>query len=484
MNWWIVWFVAYIIGIYAVGIYYARKIDSADKYIMADFSLGFFPIAGSIVATTIGAATVIGATGKGFTYGMSWGIVTSPVMIFSLLLVAVLGITIRKLKLYTIPDLLVRRYGKIAGLIPAFIISIVYMTPAIGMQILGMGAILATILDIPFFWAMLLGFALCIGFTLLGGLPSVAWTDGIQAVLIVGGLFVMMIMGVIHVGGAGEIIAHTPKQMLDLWDINKQELINFALIFGPFYLVWQTTWQRLASAQTEKVAIRAVSAGFIITFICGFFAIIIGITARLVLPADLLPALVYSEFITEVFHPNIGGLFLVALFATLLTGATSFLLSGATNIVKDIYQPWINPLASDTTVLLISRISVVLIGLLGLGSAFIINDLLSIYMYALSLSAVTMLCPIIAAMFWKGATKTGVLTSIIGSSIFTLLWNFAGRPWGIHEIIPGLIVSLVLLVEVSLYTEHAPEEEVIAYYFSLKNEKKHRDCVSEGLPNL
>lgn len=469
MNWWIFWFAMYIVGIYAIGLYYAQKIDSADDYVMADFNLGFFPIAGSIVTSALGAAAVIGSVGKGFTMGLSWAVATtSPYMIFSLILCYFLGSTIRKLKLYTLPDLFVRRYGKSAGLIPT-IISIVYMSIAFGLQVFGMSLIIKSIFHMTPTWAMLVGFALCVGFTLLGGLPSVAWTDAVQAILIVGGIFVMMVLGINHVGGMGKIIANTPKQLLDPLGMNPKDLINFLVVYGPFFLVWQISWQRLAAAKTAKTAVNACAAGHVLIFIIGIFSIVIGIAARQTLPLDAKPDLVYTTFMTELFHPAIGGLFMITLFAALLTGATSFLLSGAINIVKDIYQPWINPQATDNQILYYSRFSVALMSLLGLGVAFMIKDIIEIYMYALSFSAVTMVFPVLAAMYWKRATKTGVLVSIAGSLITAIIWNLIGRPYGIHEILPGLMVSFLLLVGVSLLTEHSSEEEVIAYYFSLKD---------------
>ncbi|WP_408011426.1 sodium:solute symporter [Pseudalkalibacillus sp. A8] len=468
MNWWLVWLVAFITGISILGIYYSRRIKSADDYVMANFSLGFFPICGSIIATALGASAVIGASGKGFTIGLSWFTANIPYVLFSILLAMILGSTIRKLKLYTLPDLFVRRFGKATGLIPALVISILYMTPTFGMQIVGMGSILTSIIDVPLTLAMLLGFVVCVAFTLMGGLPSVAWTDAVQSVLILLGLIVLFLIGVNYVGGFNVVMANTPENISSFFSLSKTEMFNYLVIFGPFYLVWQTTWQRLAAARTDKIAVRAVSIGYLLSGFVGLFAIGIGIVARQVLPLNTVPDLVYTEFLTTIAHPSIGGLFMVSLFAAVLTGATSFLLSGAANISKDIYHGWISPDASDKKVLKVSRLSVAIMAFLGLGVALFIKDIVAIYTYALSLSAVTLVMPVMAAMFWKRATKSGAIISIIGSLAFALIWNFAGRPFGLHEIIPGLAVSFLLLVVGSLVTEHSSEEEVIAYYFALK----------------
>lgn len=471
MFWYIIWLVVFLVAIMSVGLVYSRKIKTADDFVMADFSLGFFPICGSIIATALGSAAIIGGSGKGFTIGNSWNTATSPYVIFSIIFAIVLGATIRKLKLYTIPDLFVRRFGKSSGLIPALVIGILFMAPTFGMQIVGMGAILTSIVDISLLSAMLLGFVVCVGFTLMGGLPSVAWTDAVQAVLILAGLILMLIVGVNYVGGIHVVIENTPKELFSFTSMNTTDLFNYMVIYGPFYLVWQTTWQRMAAAKTEKIAVSAVSIGFLMSGLVGLVAVLIGIIARQSLPLGTNPDLVYTEFLTAVFHPALGGLFMVSLFAAVLTGATSFLLSGATNMSKDIYHEWIAPNASDKQVLRASRLSVAGLALLGLGVALFITDIIVIYTYALSLTAVTLVMPVMAAMFWKRATKKGVITSVIGSFIIALVWNFIGRPFGIHEIIPGLIVSLILLVSVSLSTKHSSDEEVVAYYYALRKKE-------------
>ncbi|KGX85847.1 sodium:solute symporter family protein [Pontibacillus litoralis] len=472
MAWYVFWLVFFLVSILGVGAYYSRKISTADDYTMANFSLGFFPICGSIVATSLGSAAVIGAAGKGFNIGLSWFIVGLPTMVFSVFLALVLGSTIRKLKLYTIPDLFVRRFGKAAGLIPALVISVLYMTPTFGMQVVGMGSILTTIVDIPFITAMLIGFVICVSFTLMGGLPSVAWTDAVQSVLILAGLIFMFIVGLNYVGGSNVVLENTPEEIMSFTGIGWEYLLNYMIVFGPFYLVWQTSWQRLAAAKTEKVAKRAVVTGFVLAQLVGLFAIGIGVIARQSIPLSTNPDLVYTTFLTSVFPPAIGGLFMVSLFAAVLTGATSFLLSGAMNISKDIYQGWIAPEATSKQVLNVSRLSVAGMALGGLVVALMITDIIAIYTYALSLSAITMVMPMLAAMFWKRATKNGMVTSVVGSLVTAIIWTMAGRPFGIHEVIPGLLISFVLIVSVSLGTKHSADEDVQAYYFSMKDTKE------------
>jgi SSS family solute:Na+ symporter len=469
MNLWVIWIGAFLLGILIVGFLFSTKIKTADDFVMANFSLGFFPICGSVIATVTGAAALIGGAGKGFEIGISYFITVISFVSFTIVFVAILGPTIRRLKLYTIPDLFVRRFGRAAGLIPAIIIGVLYMTPTFSMQIVGMSSILSSIIDISVLTGIFISFFICVSFTLMGGMPSVAWTDAIQTVVILAGVIFMFVLGLNHVGGTKEVIENTPKELFNFFNIGWKELLNYFLIFGPFYIVWQTTWQRITAAKSTKVGIWAVIIGFIISGVVGLFGILIGIMALQSLPNGTDPDLVYTQFLVDLFPPQIGGLFMVSLLAALLTGATSFLLSGAINISKDIYQGWISPDAEDLKVLKVARMSVGGMAVLGLLIALYINDIIEIYQYALSFTAVTLVMPMLAAMFWKRATKKGVLASIIGSLIITLIWRVIGVPFGIHEILPGLVSSFLLLVLVSLFTKHSADEEVTTYYFAYKN---------------
>src|SRR5699024_9167550 len=279
------------------------------------------------------------------------------------------------------------------------------------------------------------------------------------------------ILGLNHVGGIQQLKVETPPHLFDFFSIGKIELLNWFLVFGPFYLVWQTTWQRITAAKSSKVATSSVIVGFALTGVIGFLSIMVGIMALQVLDGNTLADAVYTDFMIELFPASIGGLFMVSLLAALLTGATSFLLSGAINISKDIYEGWINPKATDSQVLKVSRVSVLLMAVIGLFIALFIKDIVTIYQFALSSTAVTLVAPVMAAFFWKGATKKGVIVSMIGSMIVSTLWSFFGQPFGIHEIGPGIITSFLLLIVVSMVTEHDEVEEVTAYFTSYKQVK-------------
>src|SRR5699024_7565891 len=235
-----------------------------------------------------------------------------------------------------------------------------------------------------------IGFLVSVIFTLMGGMVSVAWTDAIQTVVIIAGVVIMFFLGINYVGGVDVIQQETPKHLLNFFSIGWKELLNWFLVYGPFYFVWQTTWQRISAAKSEKTMKWSMTVGFILSAIIKFMAILIGIMGIHDLSEVATVDDVYTQFMVELFSPSIGGLFMVSLLAALLTSATSFLLSGSINVSKDIYQTWINSNANDQKILKISRLSVLGMAILGLIIALTITDIIDIYQLALSFTAVAL----------------------------------------------------------------------------------------------
>lgn len=468
MNWYLIWIVGFLVLLAAVSLRSSQVVKTADDYTMGDFRMGFFPICGSVIATVTGSAALIGGAGKGFEMGVSYGITVISFTLFTIVTVLILGPVIRRLKLYTVPELFSRRFGGTAALLPALIIGLLYMTPTFGMQLVGMSSILSAITDLPVVWGIVLGFVVTLVFTMIGGLPSVSWTDTIQTVLILAGVLLTLVVVVGHLGGPAAVLEATPQHLLAFDSVGGLDLLNWFLVFGPFFIVWQTTWQRLTAARTTRVGVSAVTIGFIISALIGMMAISIGIVAAQQFPAGTDPDSIYTALLASVFPGPVGGLFMVSLLAALLTGATSFLLSGAINVSKDLYQGWIAPAADDRRVLQVSRAAVAGMAVLGLLIAVWIEDIIAIYQVALSFSASALVMPVLAAMFWRRATKSGVIVSMLGAMLVSLVWRLAGTPFGLHEIAPGLVSSAVLLVGVSLLTRHSPDETVTAYYHDMR----------------
>jgi len=464
----------YILIIISIGIYHAKKSKSMDDYLVAGRDQGFWSITGTMVATLCGAAAFIGFVSLGYVGGISgiffWII---PALFFGLLLAIVFSRVLRRSGLYTFPDAFALRFGKNAALIPAVIQTFVYAIPTLAIQFIGIGTIFATFFGINMEMGIVIGFLVVVVYMLFGGMRAVISTDAIQSVILTIGLFLLFGFGLHYAGGIETVIRNTPAEY---WNpLGKSSISDFlylALTIGPFYLVWQSSWQRIFAAKDEATARKGLVSGWLIASLILCFSFLIGIIARGYLPHDLTPDLVFTQSISTVFPPAVGGFVLIGLAAALMSGADSFIMSGSASITRNIYQQYLRPDANDRQMLKVSRLSVLLISVFGLAIALFAEGIIPVYILVLKIVGAGLVFPFLALMFWRRATQKGVIAGMVTGVVVTIGWNIAGNPFVIQAV-PGYLSSLVATVVVSLLTSHAADEQIGALYFTPTDSRDH-----------
>ena len=460
MYWYIAFFIIYFGSMIGVAWYYFYKIKTYEDYMIGSWSTSFWKITGTIISTNAGAAVFIGWVGLGFTVGMSGFFKFALVAyIASLTLVILFAKPLRRQKLFTLADLFTSRFGGKTGMIPSILSAFIYAVPTLGLQLIGM----STVFNITLGWnqttGLLVGTVLILMFSILGGLPATIVTDAVQSILIIIGLIILTVTIVLHVGGLTELINTTSWEFLSPVSVDGlSDTLLYALSVGPFYLVWQSTWQRIFAAKDEKTALKAGITGHLIVMVISICPFIIGVSARQFVDLTMQQDLVFSYVTNELLPAPVAAVIFVALLAALMTGATSFNLQGASNLTRDMYQVMINPKATNKQLLLVSRLTVAFITLLGTGAAFFITNINDAYRWALMVNGVLLVFPFLAIMFWSRVTKTGVITSMIASLIFILAYPFTGLPF--DQALAGYVFSFVSLITVSLLTKHDATEVV------------------------
>ena len=465
MIWYTSYTIIYFLFMFAVGVYFFTKVKTSDAYLIAGWNMGFWNITGTIISTNCGAAVFIGWVGMGFTVGMSgYFKFAFPAVLTSMILVYFFSKPLRRQRLYTLADLFGERFGPRVGILPSVFSAFVYSVPTTALQIVGMSTIFNIVFGIDLRVGIALAFALILGFTILGGLVATIVTDAIQSVVVVAGIIILAIAAVAFGGGASEIIANTPADYLSpLGEEGLGDVLVFAFTVAPFYLVWQSTWQRIFASRTGEIAIRAGMTGHLVVLLIALLPYMIGVIARQFVPLDTRPDLIFSYVTVELLHPAIGGIVLVALLSALMTGADSFILQGSSNLSHDFYHRLINPAATERQMMFVARASVVIISVLAVLVAYLMTDIIALYQWALRLSATTLVIPFLAVMFWKRATGAACVASMAAACAATLVWPLLGT--GIDEVFPGFLVSLLTLAGVSLTTRHSSAESVKAVYW-------------------
>lgn len=443
---------------FGIGFYYFIKVKSSDDYLIGGWNMGFWPIVGTVISTWCGASVFIGTVGLAFNVGLSAYLRFSFASIFfTLLLIIVFGKCLRRQRLYTLADLFGQRFGPKVGIIPSILSAFIYAIPTTAMQYIAMNTIWTTIFGIDPTTGLLLSTALIFGFTVLGGLPGTIITDALQAIIIVLGIVILAIATVKFAGGYDHIIQTTAPEYLSLsGPYGYQEVFLYFLSVGPFYLMWQSSWQRIFAAKTEKISLRANVTAVVI---CAFILMmpnIIGLSARLFLPADFEGDMIFSSIVKDLLPPYIGGFIYCALLAALVTGADSFILQGSSSLTHDLYRRLLNPNATDKQIMFMSRATVLFVALAALIVAMYFSGILRIYQWVLRLTATTLVLPFLATMFVKRTTKTGVLSGMLAGLISTLIWPLLNISF--DQTLFGFGFSFLGLLIGSLMSKHSPEE--------------------------
>jgi SSS family solute:Na+ symporter/sodium/proline symporter len=161
--------------------------------------------------------------------------------------------------------------------------------------------------------------------------------------------------------------------------------------------------------------------------------------------------------------PVLGAILLGGIFAKLISTANNFLFSPATNLIHDVYSRFIDSRASERRKLVVSRLVVVGLGAYAVVQATHFTSILDAAVYAYTVYGAAVTPVIMAVFFWKRATTAGAIASIGMGTLVTVIWRLAGmRPeLGIY---PGLGMSLVCLIGVSLATPKPAKEKVAPFF--------------------
>ena len=176
--------------------------------------------------------------------------------------------------------------------------------------------------------------------------------------------------------------------------------------------------------------------------------------------------------------PLLGGaILLAAAVAIVLSTGNSFLLIPSTNVTRDIYQRFINPEASERSMLLLQRGTIVAFGFLALALITQFDTVLAMALYAYSLVGASLTPALLAAFLWKRVTPAGGVACIVGGMgtilALGLLSRFTSMTFVIGEfdfassdyiVIPAVLMSMGSMIVVSLLTPPSPPEKWAPFF--------------------
>ncbi|MBA7475753.1 Sodium/pantothenate symporter [subsurface metagenome] len=420
--------ILYFAGMLAIGVVSRRKSREADDFFVAGRKSSSLFITGSLLATIIGGSATVGMAGLGFKQGLTgawWLLVGSIGLVFLGLFFAK---KVRRLALYTLPELVEKQYDRRMALASSVLIVVAWVG-IIAAQIIAAGKILSIIgIGSPALW-MVIFTVIFVAYTVLGGQYAIIRTDTIQAVIIFAGIFGGLALLLSRLGGWGGLQTSLPAEQF-AFPLSSQfggtELVTLLLLVGLTYVVGPDMYSRLFCARDDRTA-RASTFWTALFIIPVAFAItLIGMGAAALFP-EIAPEQALPMVIKEVFSPLLGGIVLAALLCAVMSSADTTLLSASTILMVDI-AGWFRPSVNQSKVIPRSRWVIVLLGICSLIVALALKGVISALLFAYTIYTCGVILPVIAGFFKNKlkVTPSGALAALIGGGSAGLISKLLG----------------------------------------------------------
>jgi len=457
----------YLFFLLIFGLFLTLKVKSKEDFMVAGRRLTAPVLVGTLLATWIGSGDIFSVSDLSYNHGYS-SLIGSSGGWLGIIIVFFIAGKVRRFGQFTVPDIIEARYNEWARILATITTIIAYVT-IVSYQFRGGGWVLNLITDgkISPQLCIVIVAVFVITYTLLAGMISVAYLDIFNGILILVGIFLALPFFIHYMGSIEYIVDNvTPRKHPILGNMSLVQAMGY---FFPTLLLALgngNMYQRFFSAKNEKEAKKSV-----IGWVIGVIVIGVALQSLAVAGSSYFVGLKGKEagkIILYVAHERVpvavGCILLTAVMAIIISTANSFLLVPATNVIRDIYQRFINPDLPDKRVILYSRLAVVVLGLIAYSLISFFPRILDAAYAAYTVYGAGITPALIAVFFWKRATVAGGVSSIMGGMTVTVVWEIINKiqghpPLGIPAIYPALTCSLVLLVLVSLLTPEPPPEK-------------------------
>jgi len=468
MNPILIGFIAYLIILFVKGILTYRYNRTLPDYILASRRIGPWLASFSERASGESAWLLVGLPGLALATGFNaiWPAIGCVFGIFfSWTFIAKrLRMETEKYNAITIPDFLESRYGDDSHTlrITATIIIVFFFTIYVAAQFLGAGKVLNITFGISKLHGMLIGAGIILFYTIMGGFFAVVWTDFFQGALMVFTLVMLPIVGAIELGGIKNLALEVSKTDPNLlfvgggltgWPMILSVLGGLGIGLG--YMGQPHLITRFMAIKNPK-QLRQGSLIAVSWAILAFWgAVLLGIFG-LAIFGDMFSdqEMIMPYMAKHLLPAGLAGILICGAIAAMMSTADSQLLVATSAISEDVYHKLYKKDAPQKTLVTLSRIATLIVGVIAFMLALTAESLVYwLVLYAWAGLGSSFGPALFLTLWWKKVTKQGIFAGMVGGTLTVLVWyNVPALKNLLYELIPGFVVSFVLIVGVSLLT--------------------------------
>lgn len=461
-----------IVVLLAVALYRATRVKSKADYLVAGRSLPAVVLVLTLLTSWIGAGSLFAGAENAYRNGFAALWLPAGGWL-GLLLIYFIAPRARKFAQFTLPDLLEARYNQTARVLGTIAILFAYVGIT-SYQFKGGGNVLHLIFpDVvtPDLGTYIIAVFVIVT-TALAGMSSVAYMDVAIGTLVTVICILATPMLFFKAGGWAGLHAALPETHFEvLGNLTFTHAMEFLVPTLLLMLGNQVMYQKFFSAKSERDARISVIGWILGTIVLETLIVAIAVFGSALYPTGEVARQPYEIIPYTARHglpALMGALLLGAVFAKVISTASNYLFSPATNLIQDVFVRYIAPDASNKRILIVSRLAVVLLGCWALYQAVYAQSILEKMLWAYTIYSAALTPVVLAAFYSRRVTAWGAVAAIAAGTVVTLAWDVPGvRPLfppilaNRDAIFPALIAALLAMVVVSRFTP-APTPKQLA----------------------
>lgn len=458
----------YFIGMISMGLYWNKRAKSSEDYMLGGRSMGPLVTALTLQTTAMSGFMFMGGPAEAYAMGYFAIFYAVGDAGGGLINLTVLGRRMRRLSqlLDAISPIeyLEKRYESIPVKVIACIIAVFGLACYVLAQFLATGKTLVTLFGFPLEAGLVIGVAVILFYTFVGGYFAVAFTDVIQGFIMIGSIILVFIKMMMDLGwfvGLNEALAAIDPTLLSVWGKDNLYEGGYGVIAGAvgIYLVGYMglphSVNKHMAMGSPKTAKTSVIYATIWTQLFCFIPYFLGLGGLVIFtadPAGLIngdPELVIPSLTALEFPGVVSGLMLCAIMSAIMSTVAALMLLIATIVSIDFYKRWLRPDATDRSVVFVSKASIIVVAIIGVIVAILRPPgVFNLVVDTFSFMGCAFLPSYVCAVWWKKANATGSVVSMIVGAATVQVWSLGGLDvvTGCHQFFVGAVLSFLAMI--------------------------------------
>jgi SSS family solute:Na+ symporter len=463
-----------VVVLLSVAIYRTFQVKTKADYLVAGRSLPAVVLVLTLLTSWIGAGSLFAGAENAYKNGFAalWQPAGGWL---GLLLIYFIAPRARKFAQFTLPDLLEVRYNQTARVLGTIAILFAYVGIT-SYQFKGGGNVLHLIFPdsvTPELGTYIIA-AFVIVTTALAGMSSVAYMDVAIGSLVTVICIIATPYLFLQAGGWAGLHAALPETHFQvLGNLTLVRALEFLVPTMLLMLGNQVMYQKFFSAKSEKDARISVVGWILGTLLLETLIVAIAVFGSALYPGGEVSRQPYEIIPYTARHglpAFMGAVLLGAVFAKVISTASNYLFSPASNLIEDVYVRYISPGASNKRILIISRLAVVLLGCWALYQAIYAQSILQKMLWAYTIYSAALTPVVLAAFYSKRVTAWGAVAAIGAGTVVTLAWDvdavkalFPPMLAARDAIFPALFAAVLTMIVVSFFTAKPTQAQLAQF---------------------